>query len=454
MNPGTRHEALRQYHKDAAICVRCRSNGLIHRHPDGRWARPLFHEEGTCRSGVLFVFEAPNFDDTYDRNKGRMTCDPSTDQTGQFLFRLLAHVGLTVEDVLLTNSVLCLPAEQSGKYPVISRQRDTCSHWLGRLIQDVNPGVVVACGGKALKATDVLERHRLSLSFGVGKFHLWYGRRLLPLYHTSPLGRITRSEQEQFSDITVLNEYLNQIPRARQKRFRPRGVGYKEIPKTEFLTDEFVQKRISKREEKRKATKYMKDHTFQSLAKRDQEGRQPRRIIVRRSKSMDIGKMSNSINMRKGEINMFVLNTDATSFGGNSPHNIWFEQEAAFTGGLFDDPEGYRKYGENVLGKLTPGDIIIMYANKIGGVGVGSVMEYWDGLRFREKQQVYMHPYEQEEYKVKTNWFADLRSRPIQAYDIIENNNNALLNRTLVRLSIPDNIVNMLKKYNVKIILQ
>ena len=208
MNLETKHKALRQYRKDAKTCVRCRSKGLIHRHPDSRWAFPILHEEGTCRSGILFVFEAPNFDDTYDCNKGRMTCDQSTDQTGQFLFRLLAHVGLTVEDVLLTNSVLCLPVEQSGKYPVLRHQRDTCSHWLGRLIQDVNPGVVVACGGKALAATDVLERHRLPLSYGVGKFHLWYGRRLLPLYHPSPLGRITRSELEQLSDITILKQYL------------------------------------------------------------------------------------------------------------------------------------------------------------------------------------------------------------------------------------------------------
>jgi len=120
----------------------------------------------------------------------------------------LAHVGLTPEDVLFTNSVLCLPVEQPEGYRVLPGQRNACLHWLGRLIQDVNSGVVVTCGGKALKATHMLARHGLELSSSVGRFHHWYGRRLLPLYHPAPLGRVTRSAEQQFSDITALIPYL------------------------------------------------------------------------------------------------------------------------------------------------------------------------------------------------------------------------------------------------------
>ena len=206
MNNETKQEVLRAYREDATVCVRCRSNDLIHRHQDGRWARPLFHEEGTCRSGVLFVFEAPNSGDTYDPNKGRMTCDLSTDLTGKFLFRLLTHIGLTPEDVLLTNSVLCLPRTEG--YRVLPAQRNACLYWLGRLIQDVNPGVVVTCGVKALEAIHILAQHGLELSSSVGRLHPWYGRMLLPLYHPSPRGRITRSAEQQFSDIAALIPYL------------------------------------------------------------------------------------------------------------------------------------------------------------------------------------------------------------------------------------------------------
>jgi len=197
-------EILAAYRCDASACTLCHNLGLLHQGLDGQPAPALFHKEATGRSGVLFVFEAPNLTDTYDPDKGRMTCDPSTDPTGRFIFELLAHVHLRPEEVVFTNAVLCLPAERNGKYPVRAQQRKACSPWLARLINDLDPRVVVTCGAAALSAIKNIAPHGLRLRDNAGKVCPWNGRLLLPLYHPSVLGQLSRPREQQLADIEAL----------------------------------------------------------------------------------------------------------------------------------------------------------------------------------------------------------------------------------------------------------
>lgn len=207
--PGrSKGEDLAEFRKAARSCTRCHDLGLLHRHPDGRRAVPLFQEEARGTSAILFVFEAPNFSDTYDRDKGRMTCDPDTDPTGRFFLELLMHVGLRPEDVVMTNAVLCLPSEREGKHPVSAQQRNECVSWLRQLIDQLNPRVVVSCGEKALQALRSVREHGLSLKSNHGSVHDWGRRRILPLYHPSALGRKTRPREGQLKDIEALAPYL------------------------------------------------------------------------------------------------------------------------------------------------------------------------------------------------------------------------------------------------------
>ena len=199
---------------DAATCSICHDHGWLHSRSDGRRALPLFHLEASSRRRIVFVFEAPNLADTYDQDKGRMTCDPNTDPSGRFTLELLAHVGLSPQDVVFTNSVLCLPANRSGKFPVRHGQRMACLPWLRRLILDIDAKVVVTGGVHALNAVNRLERHRLKLRHHAGRAHPWFGRILLPLYHPSALGRVTRSRAEQISDVEALVPYSRSSSRS------------------------------------------------------------------------------------------------------------------------------------------------------------------------------------------------------------------------------------------------
>jgi DNA polymerase len=205
---------LSLFRDTARGCVACRTSGLVHYDSELGWCRPLFDDGATCPSQVIVVAEAPNWDDTYNPTKGRLTYDIETDPTGNFTRDLFASVGLAPSDVLFTNSVLCLPAlvlskDGKKKYPVYSPQMRNCSKWLQMAIDCCNAKVVVTLGGKALDAVNKLSGHPHLLQISVGKAHPWNNRLLFPLYHPSRLGCITRSRDQQIADIQPLKDILS-----------------------------------------------------------------------------------------------------------------------------------------------------------------------------------------------------------------------------------------------------
>ncbi len=101
----------------------------------------------------------------------------------------------------------------------------------------------------------------------------------------------------------------------------------------------------------------------------------------------------------------FFIITDAVSLGNVSPHDVWFETQMAYSG-------GERKYGKK-LARLDLGDVLLMYASKLGVVGVGKVLETWDGKTYEKGQIVYAKPNEYDEYRIAVDWYYDFRSIPI-----------------------------------------
>lgn len=200
-------QRLSAFQREVSGCTRCHAQRLVYGGPEGT-AYPLFQVAPTGAARVLVVAEAPNLADTFDPAKGRITYEADTDPTGVFACKLIASVGLRVEDVLFTNAVLCLPARKNGKHPVGARQIELCRPWLAQLIEVADPLVVVTFGARALASLNGLEKHSLALKAGVGKLHPWRGRWLLPLYHPGQLGRVTRRASQQLEDIAVLREYL------------------------------------------------------------------------------------------------------------------------------------------------------------------------------------------------------------------------------------------------------
>jgi uracil-DNA glycosylase family 4 len=143
---------------------------------------------------ILFIFEAPNLGDTIDKKKGYLTIDPNTDPSGKLFYDLFTNeLNREIEDLFVTNCVLCLPFENKGKYPVTSKLKNNCKSNVIRLIQEFEPLIVCPLGTVALLAVKSIDDHKYyRMKDAVAKEIKWYGRILFPLYHTSLLARNPR----------------------------------------------------------------------------------------------------------------------------------------------------------------------------------------------------------------------------------------------------------------------
>ena len=125
--------------------------------------------EGPERADLMFIGEAPGFNE--DR-LGR----PFVGAAGQFLEQLLASIGLTREQVFITNMVKCRPPNNRDPFP---GEITACSKYLDRQIELIQPRVVATLGRHSL--TKFLPGETISKVRGKPRRH---GNFILyPLYH-------------------------------------------------------------------------------------------------------------------------------------------------------------------------------------------------------------------------------------------------------------------------------
>jgi uracil-DNA glycosylase family 4 len=174
---------------DARACASCpRMHGRT---------RVIGPQSGNLTARVLFVAEAPG------RLGAEVTGVPlSGDQTGRNFERLLAAVGVSRDDVFITNAVLCNPQTEEGLNDKPTRAEiASCARFLTATINLVDPDLVVALGVAALEALSRVEPHGLTLRGQLAQPTPWYGRLLAPLYHPSPRTRVFRRPDEQAADL-------------------------------------------------------------------------------------------------------------------------------------------------------------------------------------------------------------------------------------------------------------
>ena len=160
---------------------------------------------GNIDPKVMFIAEAPG------RQGGDRTRKPfSGDKSGANFQMLLDSIGLTREEIFITNTVLCNPRKASGanRRPTRAEMKN-CAGFLERTIDLVNPKIIVTLGAVALEGLRSIDYHSFTLKLEVASVQEWKKRLLIPLYHPSPQVIAShRRMRDQLADFQVLKKAI------------------------------------------------------------------------------------------------------------------------------------------------------------------------------------------------------------------------------------------------------
>jgi DNA polymerase len=156
---------------------------------------------GNAQAKIMFIGEAPG-------KKEDELGIPFVGSTGRILDKMLESIQLKRGDVYLTNLCKCRPPENRDPLPT---EIQTCSTWLEKQIQLINPEIIVTLGRYALNY--FLPQAKISQVHGdiseiniekIGKV------KLFPLHHPAA-ARINRQTRAIFTqDFQKIPNILNQ----------------------------------------------------------------------------------------------------------------------------------------------------------------------------------------------------------------------------------------------------
>ena len=176
-----RAAALHLIREDIGDCTRC----ALH---TGR--NKIVFGDGDPEARLMFVGEGPGADEDAQGL-------PFVGRAGQLLNNMIGAMGLKREQVYIANVVKCRPPQNRTPEP---DEANTCSPFLFRQIDVIQPEVIVALGATA--ATYLLGQ-RQPLAGLRGRMHAWRGSKLIVTYHPAFLLRDPRQKKEAWADLQI-----------------------------------------------------------------------------------------------------------------------------------------------------------------------------------------------------------------------------------------------------------
>jgi uracil-DNA glycosylase len=171
---------------DIGECTRCR----LHK---GR--TKLVFGVGNVNADIMFVGEGPGADED---KQG----EPFVGRAGQLLNNMITAMGIRREDVYIANVVKCRPPD--NRTPE-KDECDTCSPFLLRQIEIIQPKMIVALGAVAAKNLLGLNDSMGNLR---GKIYDFHGTKLVATYHPAYLLRDPRQKAEAWKDLQIVMREL------------------------------------------------------------------------------------------------------------------------------------------------------------------------------------------------------------------------------------------------------
>jgi DNA polymerase len=181
--PAGKADALRAIQEEIGDCTRC---PLAYA---GR--RTIVFGDGDPNARLMFVGEGPGADED-------ASGVPFVGKAGQLLNNMIGAMGLKREEVYIANIVKCRPPANRAPEPV---EANTCTQFLLRQVDVVQPQVIVALGATAAMYLLGVKQSLASLR---GRWHGCRGAKLAVTYHPAFLLRDPRQKGEAWKDLQMV----------------------------------------------------------------------------------------------------------------------------------------------------------------------------------------------------------------------------------------------------------
>lgn len=178
--------ALQVIREDIGECTRCRLS---------KERKNIVFGVGSEDAEIMFVGEGPGADED---EQGI----PFVGRAGQLLNNMISAMGVKREDVYIANVVKCRPP---GNRTPERDECDTCSPFLLRQIQTLQPKVIVAMGAVAAKNLLGINDSMANLR---GQIYDFKGTKLVVTYHPAYLLRDPRQKAEAWKDLKMVMKFL------------------------------------------------------------------------------------------------------------------------------------------------------------------------------------------------------------------------------------------------------
>jgi uracil-DNA glycosylase len=172
-------DSLLKIREDLGECTRCKLHKTRHK---------IVFGDGSEKARLVFIGEGPGADEDAQGL-------PFVGRAGKLLTQMIEAMGLQRKDVYICNVVKCRPPENRTPEP---DEVQTCSPYLLRQIDAINPKVIVCLGAVAAKT--LLETTR-GISHFRGEWQEWRGRKLMATYHPAYLLRNPPAKADVWKDL-------------------------------------------------------------------------------------------------------------------------------------------------------------------------------------------------------------------------------------------------------------
>lgn len=183
-------ETLQAIRADIGDCTRCKLCA-------GR--RHIVFGSGSPKAALMFVGEGPGADEDLQGL-------PFVGKAGQLLTKIIESIQLERGQVYIANVIKCRPPGNRNPEP---DEIATCSPFLFRQIEAVNPRVICALGKIG---TQTILQTDAPISRLRGVPVQWRGRIVVPTFHPAYLLRNPAAKREVWEDMKLIRSLLQQIP--------------------------------------------------------------------------------------------------------------------------------------------------------------------------------------------------------------------------------------------------